>query len=98
MMPVSQHKAGLVVPALMGGWHLLWSLLAPVVELNHQFPRPHISDNDTGAELVSLGRPSRGHRISDIIELVMHYAINSDLERAFDELHGALDARALLRL
>ena len=27
MTPVSQHQAGLVVAALMGGWHLLWSLL-----------------------------------------------------------------------
>jgi hypothetical protein len=29
-MTISQHKAGLVVAALLGGWHLLWSSLVAV--------------------------------------------------------------------
>jgi hypothetical protein len=30
MMTIGQHKAGLVMATLLGGWHLLWSSLVAV--------------------------------------------------------------------
>ena len=30
MGPMSPHRAGLVLGALLGGWHLLWALLVAV--------------------------------------------------------------------
>ena len=30
MQPVNPHKAGLVLGALLGGWHILWALLVAI--------------------------------------------------------------------
>ena len=60
-----------------------------LLDLNDQFPRPRVGDDDHGVAAVSLSSSGGDRGVADIIKLVTQHAIDADLEGAFDELRAA---------